>query len=383
MNSRSSDSRAIEETYIRTACIMLYLILHVLNGTQPDLSLITIDEPFLASVSKKHAMSVLTEYTLKKLSMDVCTELKAASAQAVRRCVLRDRERNEIINELHDLRVPFIQLKGSVLQYLYPVYGSREMVDIDILIDDARSEDVSKMMTEHDYLCKSFQESNHDIYVKRNTAVVEIHRMLFNPEKYPDYAGYYQDVFQRVNLIDDFEYRFSPEDFYVYMLLHMKLHYDTAGIGLKALLDVFLFRKRYNAVLDEEYIRGQLEALNAFEFEREIVQLVGDIQNKNPNELAQIERLRYFIVSGSNGTRRIYRRKQLHHYHAYGSMKGKLRYIRDRVIGDERKVNSDYPFMSRYRPLRMITPVFRLIKKIKTSPQDLSKEISELSKTKQ
>ena len=70
---------------------------------------------------------------------------------------------------------------------------------------------------------------------------------------------YYRDVASRLIQEDGTcERRFSPEDFYIYLIAHEYRHFSHSGTGLRSLLDVYLFWKKHGEQLDGEYIERRV-----------------------------------------------------------------------------------------------------------------------------
>lgn len=91
---------------------------------------------------------------------------------------------------------------------------------------------------------------------------VEMHRALL-PDESP-FAEYYADPWQRALPTDEESvYRFSPEDEYIFMLMHGYKHFSGAGSGVRTVLDFYLFLKAYGDTLNREYIDGEIAAADA------------------------------------------------------------------------------------------------------------------------
>lgn len=95
-------------------------------------------------------------------------------------------------------------------------------------------------------------------------------RTLFDKKEIPKFYSYYYNVKDR--LVKDegseFGYHMTPDDSYIYLLCHMYKHYLYVGTGLRSLMDIYLFNKRYSDELDMEYISRELEKLELLKFEK-------------------------------------------------------------------------------------------------------------------
>ena len=121
------------------------------------------------------------------------------------------------------------------------MYGMREMTDNDILCDPEKMDDIKLIMEELGYECASFGECNHDIYSKPPCLEFEMHRSLFLRTEMPLCADYFDDVKNKLIAAGKYEYRFTDEDFYIYILAHEYKHFSHRGTGMRSLMDVYVF----------------------------------------------------------------------------------------------------------------------------------------------
>ena len=60
-------------------------------------------------------------------------------------------------------------------------------------------------------------------------------------------------------------YEMTDEDQMIYLFTHYAKHYRDAGIGIRHIVDLWVYRKN-RPDLDEEYIKTELEALQLYDF---------------------------------------------------------------------------------------------------------------------
>ena len=63
---------------------------------------------------------------------------------------------------------------------------------------------------------------------------------------------------------DGTRYSMTDEDQMIYLFTHFAKHYRSAGIGIRHIIDLWVFRN--NKTLDEIYIKNELEKLKLYEF---------------------------------------------------------------------------------------------------------------------
>ena len=226
---------------------------------------------------------------------------------------------------------------------------------------------------------------NHDVYEKPPTMEFEMHRTLFDLEKYPESAAYYDNIFDR--LIKDngnkFGYHMSDEDFYIYIICHMNKHYNNGGTGLRSLADVYMFNKARYDGMDKDYLSRELSALELTEFEQRIRELAYKLFCGEENEFTENEETMYFVQSGANGTNEHWKENRLSRsMGGEDTGKAKRKYLLKRVFisGDELKKN--YPTVYKHKILYPLLFVYRPIKGAVTRPKGLIDEVKDVKKFK-
>ena len=161
-------------------------------------------------------------------------------------------------------------LKGTSLKHLYPSSELRLMSDIDILIRESQYEAIRPIMTAFGF--KQTSEADHELtWKKAPKLTVELHTRLI-PSYNDDYYEYYKNAWEHAVPVADVPCRFAMphEDEYIFIFTHMTKHYRDGGIGVKHLVDLWLYAERHPD-LDLAYVKRELEALDLFVFYENIV----------------------------------------------------------------------------------------------------------------
>ena len=175
------------------------------------------------------------------------------------------------LDEAHIRHAP---LKGIILNRLYPVYGMREFADNDILVDDGRQTDLRRIMADLGYQPTSFSQEVDLSFHKEPFFNFELHHRLFADKKrLTALNDYYSDVHAKLIPAGGsaYAYRFSDEDFYIYICAHAYKHYTGSGIGVRQLIDIYLCRQNYPT--DTAYVAHELQALGILSFVRQLESL--------------------------------------------------------------------------------------------------------------
>ncbi len=344
---------------------LIYLSSCAVNQTIPEASVLDpVDRDALYLLAVRHQMGSLAAAVLESIGIKDA-RFTQERAHALRSELVHDEERKAILSALEKAEIWYLPLKGVILKEYYPKLGMRQMSDNDILFDAARAEDVKKLMGSLGYQCTRFGVEHQDDYQKAPVSHFEMHRMLFSEEDGAALSAYYRNVKDR--LIKDegngYGYHFSDEDFYIYLIAHEYKHLGYGGIGIRALLDIYVFLRRFQDRLDWAYIKIQCDKLGISELEEKSRALAlavfsaGRLGDLTPD---QKEMLGYFIESGIYGTKE-------HLIQNTVKKEGKWRYILQRIFLPMEKIRQYYPFFYRHKIFLVFLPVYRLIRRWKNA----------------
>lgn len=373
------------ESSSKTARDLIYLVSCAVNEEKPNTDICReMDLEAVYYLAQFHSLTSAAAVALEKV-----TELPRAFDQAKKKAIHKlshfDIERIKILAALEQKGVWYMPLKGILLKSFYPKAAMREMTDNDILFDPEKPDIVRAVMEELGYSCVMYDMYNHDVYEKPPTMEFEMHRTLFDLEKYPESAAYFDNIFDR--LIKDsgnkFGYHMSDEDFYIYIICHMNKHYNNGGTGLRSLADVYLFNKARYDGMDKDYLSRELSALELTEFEQRIRELAYKLFCGEETEFTENEETMYFVQSGANGTNEHWKENRLSRsMGGEDTGKAKRKYLLKRVFisGDELKKN--YPTVYKHKILYPLLFVYRPIKGAVTRPKGLIDEVKDVKKFK-
>ena len=289
--------------YRRYAYAMIYLTQCAINGRIPKQDQIDkLDLEALFEVCQKHILTACVAYALESAGIHD-HNFTQAKEKAVRKNILLDAEREKILKRLESEKIWYMPLKGSVLKDWYPKLGMRQMSDNDILCDNDYRARIKEIMLDMGFTCERFGKSNDDAYFKPPVCNFEMHNELFTPAHVGKLYEYYKDVKERL-IKDDgnaYGYHFSTEDFYLYIIAHEYKHYARGGTGVRALVDTYVFLRKFHDSLDWNYIDAELAKLEMADYEKQNRELALKLfQEQNLSEEEQ-ERLEYYIFSGTYG----------------------------------------------------------------------------------
>lgn len=199
--------------------------------------------------------------------------------------------------EAHGIK--HMPLKGALLKKLYPHTEMRRMGDVDILIDCAQYETTRGIMKALGYIEK--YESDHELVWENRPVNIELHKRLI-PSYNKDYYQYYGDGWKLAKPMDGYSCRYNMTacDEMIYLFTHFAKHYRDAGIGIRHIVDLWVYRK-HNPDLDEGYIRKELKKLQLLEFYDNIVRTLGVWFEDAPADERTEYITQFILTSGEYG----------------------------------------------------------------------------------
>ena len=345
---------------------LIYLAACDVNSIIPDKARVEqMNMEELETAASFHKMDAIAAYALAAAGIELpfCTE---AIDGETRKEILWSFERQTVFDALNREKIWYMPLKGAILKDLYPKIGMRQMSDTDILFDKKRADDVREIMESLGYETIHFGEGHQDDYQKEPFFHFEMHRVLFSEAEGEVFYAYYQEIEMRLLPGDGFERCFSSEDFYVYMIAHAYKHYTWQGIGLRSLLDVYVYLTKHQKDLDWAYIHGELERLELVTYESQTRCLAEKVFRVNGLQGLSAEEensLNIYARSGMYGT-------EERHIQIMAEQAGRFSYILQRVFLPMPKVEQFYPFFYRHRVLLPVLPLYRLIRGSKNAKKE-------------
>lgn len=363
------------ERYEQNARDMVRLVSCALNGEKPDAALLEdLDQTALFKVAEAHMLTAAVGAALESAGK-ADPAFHEEYSRAIRNEALRDAECRGVFAALEAAGVWYMPLKGAVMKGYYPIFGIRQMSDVDVLIDASLNEKVGEIMLGMGYTRSSYDDMNEEVYKKPPIHQIEMHTYLASGKAGDALFDYYADVKDRLICEGGMRYRFTPEDMYLYMLVHEYKHYIRGGTGLRSLLDVYVYLKKFADSLDFEYIANECEKLGISDFEehnrRTALALFGG------GEVGEEDRdfLRYVVFSGVYGTEENYFAHKVED-------KGKLGYLKERLFLPMEYVQTLYPFFYKHRYLLPALFVYRIGKMLTVKSGAAIKELKRLMKHK-
>lgn len=175
-----------------------------------------------------------------------------------------------LFDEFEKHGVYFIPLKGYVLKSEYPQSDFRIMTDADILFKEEQIDLVKEINNSLGFKFEHFDNDNQYHFKKEPFIYIEMHTSLVNhrDEKY----DYFLDIWEKSHKKENYNYYYemTKEDYYIFLIEHASNHFKIGGIGLRHLIDIYLFNRKYEKELDYSYLTTEFKKIDLFIFEEKI-----------------------------------------------------------------------------------------------------------------
>lgn len=153
----------------------------------------------------------------------------------------------------HQIR--FVFLKGTRVKKLYEHTYMRGMGDIDVLLLDQELQKAEKCLKELNINLVS-RSLAHDLYETNEGVLIELHPRL--DHEFNDKYVLFRNTLDYLKPFKGYEYTFDETFELLYLMYHLAKHFESSGVGLRSILDIGLYAKRYEENIDNNRIETYL-----------------------------------------------------------------------------------------------------------------------------
>lgn len=259
-------------------------------------------------------------------------------------------ELEQVFSDFEKNEIYFMPLKGYVIKPDYPQSDFRLMTDADILFKEDQIESVKKVFEDHGFEYEYFDDDNQYHFAKKPYVYIEMHTSLVNHnnEKYDYYTHIWEKSSAKAG--HKFFYEMTLEDYYIFMIEHASNHFKLGGVGLRQILDIYVFNKKHSHQLNYGYLEEQLEILNLYVFEQQMSFIATKWYEKQDFEtLSLLEE--FVLLSSTLGRNTVYYANlSLDHKRKAESenrKESKLNFIFSTIFPDIKTMKRYYPYLSK------------------------------------
>jgi len=289
-------------------CFQTIVIALLKNALLPGGDQTTIPDDFdgqaVLELGREHQILPLLYYGVENLRIKISEGVLTQMKQSVLiNAVIDEKQRYEVaeITRAFDInRIDYVLLKGIVVKPLYPHAEMRPMGDADILIRKSqygRIRPVMQMLGFHE-----LKETDHEyIWNKGDALHLELHKQLISSQN-EDFCAYFGDGWKlaKPQQGNPYCYVMDDEDVYVYMFTHFAKHYRASGIGIRHLVDLWVYLCA-KPKMNQERIHHALQELGLDVFYANVIRVIEVwFDGKTPDEVTDCITNKIFC-SGSFG----------------------------------------------------------------------------------
>lgn len=261
--------------------------------------------PTLFKFSKRHDLAHLVGDALDKKGL--LPENSEAQKRflnernlAVMRYEQKRYEFTQICATLEKAKIPFMPLKGAIIQDLYPQGWMRTSCDIDILVKQSDLDSaINCLKNDLEYTCEFI--GGHDAQMYAPSGVhLELHYTLTSNDATTKQKAIFEKVWEYEDNKETFERRMADEFFYGYFILHMAIHVKEGGCGIRPFLDLWLIKRKFS--FDREKCEKFLQEIGLLTFAKEVESLAEVWFSKKEASDLDRELEQYVLEGGVYGT---------------------------------------------------------------------------------
>lgn len=291
-------------------------------------------------------------------------------AQNMVQYVIQSQESRKIGARFQQADIPAVPLKGARLAALYPRREYRQMSDLDYLIPADLADAGGQILLELGYeaLPEEEQTDFHTGYQKPPYMAVELHTRLL-PEHDGNVAyfdGAWDHVIRDRGAED--QWSFSLEFFYLFMAAHMAKHFFSLGLGIRAVMDDYLFRRAHKDDLDWVWVGKELKKLGLLRYMNRVAQVgekwFGETKpDRWPEWMRRMEREIYASGTHGSGLSRLAgAMPEKEHMGKWDS----VRFLFRRIFVGRDYLQSQYPILARCPFLLPVCWIHRVLRQLGT-----------------
>ncbi len=369
---------------LQTNLYVVSLLRSALTGEKPPEKPENVAWRDVFQTAKKHSVSCLALHAAKDLQALPEPEVLSEWQQFYVKNVIAAEKKVVSYDELRQALLAggfrFMPLKGWILRAYYPLPELREMCDIDILIDSGEIERLTALMQSQGFRLKEIITYHYGF--EKPYLSVELHTGLMPPEYH--YYNYYKNPWRLPKQVGDTsEYRFSDEDYYVFMLAHFAKHYFSSGGGIRYITDLAVFLRRRGQTLDWTFVQKQLKKLKLVKFDRTARALADAWFGGKPLDAEAEEMQRYLFHGCTYGSLENFEegelRRQLQNTDSL--LLAKTRVFLSKAFLPYRHMCGIYPVLRRVPVLLPACWLHRFLRILFTKPKNILRRVRQAKNT--
>ncbi len=345
------------------------------------------------------ALRPLIESQEVKIPDEIALQLENIFTANIAKNIQKTEFNKRIVDNLKNMGVECCYLKGTVLSRLYHTPEVRISSDTDILIKRSDRKKVTDYLISQGFEVEKYEKKDHHIKARHPIGgLLEVHVAFHSNTTKDIIFGGRAEYKEPYIKLPDGVVTLSINDNLLFITCHLIKHLINDCVGIRQIMDLALYMKKYEKEIDWQKYNSLLESLNYYEFIRIIkgiaVKYFGfQFSDANVDE----EKISYiFEDMKKGGIFSLEEKNRNQFYHKFSqekSKKGKSSFILYRYLNAEAGIlnlifpsveytSAHCPYVAKYPyllPIAWVHRAFRIIlgKKAKTVKKE---EIEETEK---
>lgn len=311
-------------------------------------------------LAKMHDVGHLAAYAITRYSLldgksEIADRLNQVYLKAIRRCARQKYVLERLGEIFENAGVDYIPLKGSVLREYYPEDWMRTGSDIDILVKKADYKKAAELIAAGIKCESRGVDGYHSGFVTEKNVVIELHEALMDEHEY-EAADVLDEIWESAEPVDGAKHHLKMRDdwYYYHHILHMLMHFETGGCGLRFLLDLWVLNRMDITDGQREARRQRLQDAGLLAFADGAGELASCMFDGREITNGELLTMREFILSGgaygSTEQRVAYQRQK---------SGGRAGYLLSRVFIPYERLKLTYPVLEKHP---VLTPLYEVVR---------------------
>ena len=301
----------------------------------------------------------------------IAEQLENDYNKALHKALIQHIEIQSLLDDMEKREMDCLPLKGWIMKDYYSDPTLRSMTDFDVLLKQFDEKQLKTWMESLGYEADHLGDEHHDVYIKKPYTVVELHKSLSDEKvekEIPQIDEWLENIWGQCALMDGKQhiYQLSKEDFYIYHLIHMYKHFRASGVGIRPLVDIYVFLKKEEKNLDWKYADQVLEELRLKQFEQTMKSLSKKCFSEKQIVLNEDDKtlINFLVGAGLFGDKRTETTLKVVTAKQESHIKRRISVALQTIFQPAKVLDSRYPILKRYPvmlPFIWIIRLFRVV----------------------
>lgn len=281
--------------------------------------------------------------------------------QLIRRDHIQMTALKKVYDAFEENGIDYLPVKGCVLKELYPNPAMRTMGDADVLIRTEQYDTIKSLLQSLNYV--EGTPYHHELPWSNASLRLELHGYLIHDYHVLEYK-YFLNAWDTAVHTGSRRYDLSKEDTLLYVFAHYAKHYRIGGIGLRQIVDIWVWQKAHPSInMDIVYSGLEQMDLKAF-YESTMETLRCWFMDGEETEKAAVM-TQYIFSSGSWGSVESHSTaSSLRESKNYGSTKiARRKNILQAIFPSANKLSEQFPVLNK---ASWLLPFFWCVRWIRT-----------------